>query len=240
MRAANRHKGLRNFSLPCERPLKPLQPSPRIGNSYRWTPRTQRSFLWPSQGSFACKETFRRKALSGIGKPPGVPIRLIHCCELKHKRSSRALEGAIAHPMSNRSVPNLEERLKHASEARKSMLAKFKMSLVEGPAAIEKRQRRQAIAAARAARAVQREEARLREEADRAKQAELAAHAQPTPSARRPSKPPETLPNKQNVMRYLRLNRRRSAMPVTRHGRPPRSNGGEATSPNSSHKRRSA
>ena len=41
------------------------------------------------------------------------------------------------------------------------MLAKFKMSLVEGPAAVEKRQQRQAIAAARAARAVQREEARL-------------------------------------------------------------------------------
>jgi Family of unknown function (DUF6481) len=49
--------------------------------------------------------------------------------------------------MRNRSVPNLEERLKHASEARKSMLAKFKMSLVEGPAAIEKRQQRQVIAA---------------------------------------------------------------------------------------------
>jgi uncharacterized protein DUF6481 len=79
--------------------------------------------------------------------------------------------------MSNRSIPNLEERLKHASEARKSMLAKFKMSLVEGPAAIEKRQHRQAIAAARATRAVQREEARLREERDRAKQAELAAQA---------------------------------------------------------------
>jgi Family of unknown function (DUF6481) len=79
--------------------------------------------------------------------------------------------------MSNRSVPNLEERLKHASEARKSMLTKFRMSLVEGAAAIEKRQRRQAIAVARAARAVQREEARLREEGDRAKQAELAAHA---------------------------------------------------------------
>jgi hypothetical protein len=30
--------------------------------------------------------------------------------------------------MSNRSVPNLEERLKHASEAKKSMLVKFKMS----------------------------------------------------------------------------------------------------------------
>ena len=46
--------------------------------------------------------------------------------------------------MSNRSVPNLEERLKHASEAKKLMLAKFKTSLVEGPAAIEKRQQRQA------------------------------------------------------------------------------------------------
>ena len=74
-------------------------------------------------------------------------------------------------------IPNLEERLKHASEARKSMLAKFKMSLVEGPAAIEKRQQRQIIAAARAARAAQREEARLHQERDRAKQAELAAQA---------------------------------------------------------------
>jgi hypothetical protein len=62
--------------------------------------------------------------------------------------------------MSNRSEPNLEERLKHASEAKKLMLAKFKMALVEGPAAIEKRQQRQAIAAARAERAAQREEAR--------------------------------------------------------------------------------
>src|SRR4029077_2696897 len=60
------------------------------------------------------------------------------------------------------------------------------------------------------------------------------------PNARWPSKRPETLPNKQNVMRYLRLNRRRLAMPVTRHGRPPRSNGGGATSPNFSRKRRSA
>jgi hypothetical protein len=44
--------------------------------------------------------------------------------------------------MNNRSVPNLEERLKHASEAEKLMLAKFKTSLVEGRAAIEKRQQR--------------------------------------------------------------------------------------------------
>jgi hypothetical protein len=66
--------------------------------------------------------------------------------------------------MSNRSVPNLEERLKRASEAKKLMVAKFKTSLVEGPAAIEKRQQRQAIAAARAERAVQREEVRQRQE----------------------------------------------------------------------------
>jgi Family of unknown function (DUF6481) len=79
--------------------------------------------------------------------------------------------------MSNRSVPNLEERLKHASEAKKLMLAKFKTSLVEGPAAIEKRQQRQAIAAARAERAVQREEARQRQERELAKQAEIAAQA---------------------------------------------------------------
>jgi hypothetical protein len=79
--------------------------------------------------------------------------------------------------MSNRSEPNLEERLKHASEAKKLMLAKFKMSLVEGPAAIEKRQQRQAIAAARAERAAQREEARQRQEHELAKQAEIAAQA---------------------------------------------------------------
>ena len=56
------------------------------------------------------------------------------------------------------------------------MLAKFKMSLVEGPAAIEKRQQRQAIAAARAERAVQREEARQRQERDLAKRAARGKH----------------------------------------------------------------
>jgi len=81
------------------------------------------------------------------------------------------------YPMSNRSVPNLEQRLKHASEAKRLMLAKFKMSLVEGPAAIKKRQQRQAIAAARAERAVQREEARQRQERELAKQAEIAVQA---------------------------------------------------------------
>ena len=79
--------------------------------------------------------------------------------------------------MSNPNVPSLEERLKHASEARKSMLEKFKMSLVETPAVIEKRQQRQAIIAARAARDVEREEARLRKERDQAKRAELEAKA---------------------------------------------------------------
>jgi hypothetical protein len=81
------------------------------------------------------------------------------------------------YPMSNRSVPNLEERLKHASEAKKLMLAKFETSRVEGPAAIEKRQQRQAIAAARAEREMQRKEARQRQERELAKQAEIAAHA---------------------------------------------------------------
>jgi hypothetical protein len=81
------------------------------------------------------------------------------------------------YPMSNRSVPNLEERLKHASEAKKLMLAKFKLSLVEGPAAIEKQQQRQTIAAARTERAVQRVAARQRQERELAKQAEIAAQA---------------------------------------------------------------
>src|SRR6201987_1850627 len=75
--------------------------------------------------------------------------------------------------MSNRSVPNLEERLKRASEAKALMLAKFKTSLVEGPAAIAKRQQRQAIAAARSERAVQREEARQRQKRELAKKAEI-------------------------------------------------------------------
>jgi hypothetical protein len=79
--------------------------------------------------------------------------------------------------MSNRGIPSLEERLKHASEAKKSTLAKFKMSLVEGPAVIEKRKQRQALAAARAERTAKLEEARLSQERDRVRQAELAAQA---------------------------------------------------------------
>jgi hypothetical protein len=49
---------------------------------------------------------------------------------------------------------------------------------------------------------------------------------QPMPSARRPSKQPETRPNKESEICCLRLNGRRPATPVMRHGRQPRSNGG--------------
>jgi hypothetical protein len=79
--------------------------------------------------------------------------------------------------MSNRTIPDLQERLKDASEAKKAMLAKFKMSLIETPAVIEKRNQRQSMLAARAERTAQREEARLLQERSRAKQAELAAQA---------------------------------------------------------------
>ena len=141
--------------------------------------------------------------------------------------------------MSNRSVPNLEERLKHASEAKKLMLAKFKTSLVEGPATLEKRQQRQAIAAARAARAAQREEARLHQERDAAKQAELAAQAAADAERAAAEQATRDAAEQQNVMPCLRLNRRPPGMPVTRQGRQPRSYGGGATSPNFSHKGKS-
>jgi hypothetical protein len=130
--------------------------------------------------------------------------------------------------MSNRSVPNLQERLKSASEAKKLMLAKFKTSLVEGPAAIEKRRQRQAIAAARAERAVQREEVRQRQERELAKQAEIAAQAA-ADAARAAADQRAKRPNRQNEMRCWRLNRRRPAMPVTRPGRQQRKSGGVAT-----------
>jgi len=111
------------------------------------------------------------------------------------------------------------------------MLAKFKTSLVEGPAAIEKRQQRQAIAAARAERAVQREEARQRQERELAKQAEIAAQAAADAAWAAADEAAREGPNRQNEMRCWRLNRRRSAMPVTRHGRQQRKSGGVATKP---------
>ena len=142
--------------------------------------------------------------------------------------------------MSNRSVPNLEERLKNASEARKSMLAKFKMSLVEDrlPSRNDSSAKPSPLREQRALCSV-RKRGYAKSATGRSKPS-LQRRQQPTLSVRRPSKRPETLPNKQNVKRCLRLNRRRPAMPVTRHGRPPRSTGGGATSPNFSHKRRSA
>ena len=111
------------------------------------------------------------------------------------------------------------------------MLAKFKMSLVEGPAAIEKRKQRQAIAAARAARAAQREEARLRQERDRAKQAELAAQAaadaeravaeQAARDAAEQAERNALLEAEQKAARDARYAARKAA----------KKNGGEATSP---------
>ena len=129
--------------------------------------------------------------------------------------------------MSNRSVPNLEERLKHASEAKKLMLAKFKTSLVEGPAAMEKRQRRQAIAAARAERAVQREEARQRQERELAKQAEIAAQAaadaaraaeQSSPRAAEQAERNALLEAEQKATRDARYTARKAAKKKRRRG----------------------
>src|SRR4029078_5215379 len=60
----------------------------------------------------------------------------------------------------------------------------------------------------------------------------LQRRQQRTPSAWRRNKQPVMRPKKQSEKRCLRLNRRRPAMPVTRHGRQPRSNGGGATSRN--------
>ena len=127
--------------------------------------------------------------------------------------------------MSNRSIPNLEERLKHASEARKSMLAKFEMSLVEGPAPSRNESsadHRRRESGARA----QGEEARQRQERDRAKQAELAAQAAADAERAMAEQTARDAAEQANVMRCLRLNTRRLAMPVTRHGRQPRSDGG--------------
>jgi hypothetical protein len=80
------------------------------------------------------------------------------------------------YPMSSHNIPSLEDRLSHASEAKKTMLAKFKRSLdLNGPASIEKRRQREAIVAARTQRAAQRETARQQREHELAKQAVVAA-----------------------------------------------------------------
>ena len=113
------------------------------------------------------------------------------------------------------------------------MLAKFKMSLVEGrPLSRNDSSAKPSPPREQRARCSVKKRGYAKSATGQSKPS-LQRRQQPTPSARRPSKQPETRPNKQNVMRCLRLNRRRPAMPVTRHGR---SNGGGATSPNFSHK----
>ena len=80
--------------------------------------------------------------------------------------------------MRSHSVPNLEDRLSQASEAKKAMLARFKKSLdLDDPATIEKRLQREAIVAARAERAAQREVKRQQHEQELARQVAIAAEA---------------------------------------------------------------
>ena len=63
--------------------------------------------------------------------------------------------------MSSNNDTSLENRLSRAAEAKSAMLAKFKRALdPNNPDVVEKRKQREAIAAARAARASQREAAR--------------------------------------------------------------------------------
>ena len=69
-------------------------PNSLDGNSRQRAPRTQRSFLWPSQGSFARKETSGRKALSGIGKPRPA-IRLIYRCARRRGGQSLNTKGRL-------------------------------------------------------------------------------------------------------------------------------------------------
>ena len=78
---------------------------------------------------------------------------------------------------------------------------------------------------------MQREEARQRQERELAKQAEIAAQAAADAAWAAADEAAREGPNRQNEMRCWRLNRRRSAMPVTRHGRQQRKSGGVATKP---------
>ena len=80
--------------------------------------------------------------------------------------------------MSNPSDPTLQDRLSSAADARRAMLAKFKQATdPANPVAIEKQRQREAIVAARAERAEQREAARQEQERELARQAALAAEA---------------------------------------------------------------
>ena len=111
------------------------------------------------------------------------------------------------------------------------MLEKFKMSLVETPAVIEKRQQRQAIIAARAARDVERGEERLRKEREQVKRAELEAKALADAERAAAELSARDAAEKRHKRRLSKRNRKRLAMRVTRRGRQPRSNGGGVTSP---------
>lgn len=73
---------------------------------------------------------------------------------------------------------SLNDRLSLAAQAKKSMLEKFKKSLIlDDPAKIESRRQREAIVAARAEREAQREAARQQREAEVARQALIATEA---------------------------------------------------------------
>ena len=80
--------------------------------------------------------------------------------------------------MSNHSDPSFQDRLGHASEAKKFMLAKFKQAQsLDDPKAVEKRRQREAVAVARAKRAAQREAARQEHEQELVRQAAIGAEA---------------------------------------------------------------
>ena len=78
--------------------------------------------------------------------------------------------------MSNSNDSSFQDRLSRASEAKRALLAKFKRALdPANPVAVEKRQQREAIVAARAKRAADRKAARQEQERELARQVELAA-----------------------------------------------------------------
>jgi hypothetical protein len=133
--------------------------------------------------------------------------------------------------MSNRSVPNLEERLKHASEAKKLMLVKFKTSLVEGPAASRNDSSAKPSPPREPSARCSVKKRGNAKSANLQSRPRLLRRQQPTPRGRPPMRHRAKRPNRQNEMRCWRLNRRRSAMPVTRHGRQQRKSGGVATKP---------
>ena len=88
--------------------------------------------------------------------------------------------GAIVLPMrSSRQNPSLQDRLGHAAQSKSALLKKFKQTLEpkNNPALLEKRQQREATAAARVERAAQRAAKRQEHERELARQAASAAQA---------------------------------------------------------------